>query len=144
MTERLVLVDTSAFIEALRGDGDRVVRERVDELLARDRAAVCGPVVAELLIGTRHEAEYRLLDADLRSRHNLVPPADLWRRVARLGYDLRRQGQTVPITDLAIAVVAMHNDAALLHRDRHFALIAEACDLEQEYVGPPEPSEGEA
>ena len=67
MTERLVLVDSSAFIEALRVEGDTLVSERVDRLLADGRLAVWGLIVAELLMGTNNEAEYRLLEADLRS-----------------------------------------------------------------------------
>ncbi|MDY7091652.1 MAG: hypothetical protein SX243_01635 [Acidobacteriota bacterium] len=38
----------------------------------------------------------------------------------------RSHGLTLPSTDLLIAACARHHDLALLHRDRHFELLAEA------------------
>ncbi|MFB6264691.1 MAG: PIN domain-containing protein, partial [Bradymonadaceae bacterium] len=43
-----VMIDTSAWIHFLRDD-ERRVADAVEELIAEDRAAVTGPVVAELL-----------------------------------------------------------------------------------------------
>ncbi len=123
MTRRLVLVDTSALAEALREGGDVVVRERVRELLA----------------ATRNEREYQRLERELGSRHILAPPDHVWERAARLGYELRQQGRKAPLEACVTAVVAMHNNVKLLHRDRHFPVIATICDLDEEYVGPPEP-----
>ena len=71
----------------------------------------------------------------------MAPPEHLWLRAARLGYELRREGHTVPLADLATAIVAMHNDADLLHRDRHFSVIAGASNLREEYLGPPRPEQ---
>jgi predicted nucleic acid-binding protein len=144
MTEGLVLVDTSVWIEALREGGDRVASERVKELLLQDRLAVWELIVGEVLVGAWDEGEYQRLATRLMGAQGLHAPESVWRRAARLGIGLRRTGHKAPLTDLAIAVVAMHNDAKLLHRDRHFPVIATICDLEQEYVGPPEPSGGEA
>jgi predicted nucleic acid-binding protein len=51
------LVDTSARIEFFR---DRApLADQVDQLLAGDDAAVCGPVITELHRGLRSQAERR-------------------------------------------------------------------------------------
>ena len=41
-----------------------------------------------------------------------------------MGFQLRRQGVSVPFTDLLIAAVAVKGALVLLHRDRHFDRIA--------------------
>ncbi len=141
MTRRLVLADASVLIEAVQEQGDEIARERVRQLLAEDRLAVWEVTTAELLVGARNESDYQRLSDRLLGIHMLHPPENVWLRAARLGYELRRQGHTVPLADLATAIVAMHNDADLLHRDRHFSVIAGASNLREEYVGPPCPEQ---
>ena len=132
----LHLADTSFLIDALRERGDPGAGARLDELLAADALAVWGLVISEMLIGTLSEPEYDEMHDYLLQQTVLHEPADLWQRVARLGFDLRRRGLTVALPDLAPAVVAMHNEVPLVHMDRDFELIAQACDLEHEYVSP--------
>ena len=124
MVER-VLIDSSAFIEFFR-EGDSDLAETVDQLLEARLAAVCGVVKAELLQGTRSEREFKRLGRMLDALPCLPEPDDRWSRVARLGFDLRRQGVNgVRVPDLLISVVALHADVPLLHRDAHFdAIIA--------------------
>jgi predicted nucleic acid-binding protein len=135
----LQLVDTSVLIEAFRAHGNARARARVDALLAARQLATWEVVIAEMLHGARDEREYQDLLDDLGSQRVLAPPPDVWQRAARLGFDLRRQGVTVPLIDLSIAVVAMHNEVTLVHMDKDFLAIAEVCDLEQEYVSPTDP-----
>lgn len=47
------LVDTSAWIETLRANGDAAVRARVRELAVDDRAVLCDMVRVELWNGAR-------------------------------------------------------------------------------------------
>ena len=136
MTRGLVLVDSSLLIEALRIGGDPAAVERVRQLLVADRLAVWEAVIAEMLVGARGEPDYRRLRSRLASRRILPCPPDVGGRAGRLGFELRRQGYSVPLVDLATAVVATHHGVELLHRDRHFQTIAEFCDLRQEYVEP--------
>lgn len=49
----------------------------------------------------------------------------IWRDAIALASDARRQGVTVPATDLLITSCARHHDVRLLHCDRHFDVIAE-------------------
>ena len=132
----LRLADASIVIDAFRPHGRPEAVARVHELLAARQLATCELVIAEVAHGARDEAEYQKTLADLSSQHVLDPPENAWLRAARLGFELRRKGRTVPLTDLAVAVVAMHHGVPVVHMDRDFIDIATVCDLEQEYVVP--------
>jgi len=121
----LYLVDTSVWLEVLPPGGRSLdLRGRVDALLAADLVATTGVVRLELLGGARTEAEYRRLDSLLSALHCLPVDEERCGEAARLGFQLRRQGIALPFTDLLIAAVAMEAGATLLHRDRHFDVIA--------------------
>lgn len=127
MDSRLTLVDTSAFIEFSRG-ADSTVAEAVDAALEEGHAAVCEVVAAELLSGCRSPGEYRRTEHLLSALRWLSVTKDCWSRAAALGFNLRRSGITVPLTDRLIAVVARLHGADLLHHDSHFDMIGDAPD----------------
>ena len=62
--------------------------------------------------------------------------AKLWQRACKLGYTLRNEGISVPLTDTLIASVALENNALLLHNDRHYEMIASITPLKHEYLQP--------
>lgn len=129
----LYLVDTSAWIDVLVARrGSEELRARLDTLALEDALATTGMVRFEILSGTRSRDEWDRLASRLAG---LIPFAFVeqhWTEAARLGFDLRRQGFTIPTPDLIIAAVAMAHDATVLHRDRHFDLIAEHTPLRVE------------
>ena len=127
MSNRLILVDSSAFIEFSR-HGDSSIADAVDAALDRGCAAVCSVVAAELLCGCRSVPEYREMDSLLGGLAWLSLTDECWTRAAALGFNLRRSGVTVPLTDRLVAVTARVHDADLLHCDAHFDLIGDAPD----------------
>jgi predicted nucleic acid-binding protein len=127
VSSRLVLVDTSAFIEFSRDAGSSVAGA-VDAALADGRAAVCQVVAAELLSGCRSTAEYQETALLLSSLEWLAVTDECWTRAAALGFNLRRSGLTVPLTDRLVVVIARLHGADLLHRDAHFDLIGDTPD----------------
>jgi len=118
-----LLIDTSVWVEYLRGSDTAVVTE-LDGYLDRESVLVCGPVIAELLAGTAPEDRERLWMA-----LGNLPWADLdrpaWQRAGELANQLRRQGLIVSLTDVTIAVAAMTADADLWSRDQDFIRIGE-------------------
>jgi predicted nucleic acid-binding protein len=133
MRSELFLVDTSIWLEALPpGRGSRELREWLDGLLAGDLVATTDIVRLELLGGARSQEEWEKLDELLSALHLLPVTEEHWRETALMGFQLRRQGITVPFTDLLIGAVALKADAALVHRDRHFDLIASRLPLKVE------------
>jgi len=120
----VILVDTSAWIEFFRGRGP--LTARVDELLAENEVALCGPVVTELGRGLRSARERsRVLDL-LRGCHALAQPHDLWSEAGELGALLGRRGATVKSMDLLIAVHALAHGVPLLTADSDFTAMRRA------------------
>ena len=124
MPDGWVLIDTSAWIEALRPTGNVLVRERVRDLLAEGRAATCEMIVLELAGGTRTEEEYRELCEDLEALQQFRITESVWGSAYRIAYMLRRKGVSIPATDQLIAAVALNYTCSLLHSDKHFDLLA--------------------
>jgi hypothetical protein len=120
-----VLIDTSAWILALREGGSIQARDEVGRLIAENRAATTGIVKLELLAGTRTKGEYQELKEDLESLIQVEIVSNTWHKASYLAYRLKRKGVTVPSTDVLIVAVAAENGCKLLHSDRHFGLIAE-------------------
>lgn len=120
----LVLIDTSAWIEFFRPDGDGRYRTAVSQLLDENEATLCGIIQAEILRGARSDREYRALADRLTALHYLPTAESLWTTMGSLGSQLLRKGVLVPSTDLLIASMAIQHRMPLLQKDRHFTLMA--------------------
>lgn len=96
-------------------------------LLDRGEVATCGPVAAELLAGADGEVAERMW-ATVSSLPWVELTSVAWRGVGEVGAHLRRSGQTLPLTDLVIAVAAARAGYALWSLDSDFERIAPALD----------------
>lgn len=121
-----VLIDTSAWIEALRPEGDEAVRREARIALEDGAAVFCDLVLLELWNGARGPRERKYLKELERELDTLPSTDEVWERSRELARRCRREGLTIPATDLLIAACAEHHGAALLHRDDHFDQIREA------------------
>jgi predicted nucleic acid-binding protein len=126
-----VIVDSSAWIDYIRGSDDPVVA-RVTETLRAGAAATSDAVRLELLAGTWRgvtaETLAALLDLcrDLPQlpREDVEAAAELYRRC-------RRSGETIrSLNDCLIAAIAIRNDIPVLHKDRDYDVIARYSDLQ--------------
>ena len=132
MTNRLVLIDTSVWILALRKAPVPSVKQRVYELLGENRVATAPIICLELLGGAGSEMEFDRLKSRLAALHQVPLGEGDWEKAARLAFTLRRRGGTFPYADILIGSLAMTNDLLLLHADRHFDLIAQEVPLSVE------------
>ena len=121
-----VLIDTSAWIEALRRDGDAVIRAEVRSLTMEGIAVFCDLVLLELWNGARGEAELQVLAELERNLDRVETTPEVWSGAGEMARSCRKKGITVPATDLLIAACAQHHGVGLLHRDSHFDRIAQA------------------
>lgn len=122
----MVLADTSVWVDfSRRGAEGRAAAMR--ELLDSGDVACCGPVAAELLAGSEGEVAERMWGT-LSS----LPWAELgpaaWREVGAVARRLRRDGRSLPLTDLVIAVAATRAGHALWSFDADFERVATALD----------------
>lgn len=122
----MILADTSAWVEYLRGTGSAVNRRVREAVTDEEPLAVTEVVVMELLAGAtdnaRRDALRRLL-----YRCELLPVGELatYEDAAELYRRCRSAGETPrQMTDCLIAAVAIRAGAELLHRDADFEVIA--------------------
>ena len=125
-----VIVDTSVWTEFFRPKGDAKLREEVKRLIAEAGILLPGIIKAEILRGTKSRKEYKMLDDLLNGLAYLPVEENFWSRLARFSFDLVREGVAVPLVDTYIALLAIENNASLLHRDQHFDLIAQKTNLQ--------------
>lgn len=124
----MILVDTSAWVEFLRGTGSGVCRA-VDELLAGD-LATCDAVTMELLAGARDDRQLGQLRALLARTTTLPTTAADYELAARLYRSCRANGETVrKLIDCLIGAVGIHAGVELLHADSDFATLARHTEL---------------
>lgn len=124
----MILVDTSAWVEFLRGTNSPVC-EAVDRLLGGDLAS-CDAISMELLAGARDERQLTQLRG-LLARATMLPttPAE-FESAAALYRSCRSHGATVrKLIDCLIAAVAIGADVEVLHADADFATLARHTDL---------------
>lgn len=125
----MILIDTSAWIEFLRGTDSKTCIA-VDELLARE-IAICDAIRMEVLAGARDEQHLTELRA-LLARATIIPttPAD-YDVAASLNRTCRRNGETVrKIINCLVAAIAIKADARVLHADTEFEALARHTQLQ--------------
>lgn len=130
----MVLPDTSVWVDFSRR-GVRGQAAGMRALLDSGEVATCGPVAAELLAGAKGEVAERMWQT-LSSLPwaELSPPA--WREVGAAAHRLRRSGEMLPLTDLAIAVAATRSGNAVWTFDSDFERIVPALDGLELYEPP--------
>jgi predicted nucleic acid-binding protein len=120
-----VLIDTSAWIEFFRPQGDPALKSRVADLIALGAAAYTCPVRYELVLGARPK-ELSDLHQALGFSNRVIATSTHWDRAADLAGKLRAKGLNFPALDLLIATVASAEKFPLLARDAHFPAIRDA------------------
>ncbi len=132
MPNNLFLVDTSAWILALRRDFLPGVKDRIAYLLKENAIITSGMIKLELLGGTKEEKEFQRLKLRLDALEIVETNTSLWERAYDLAFSLRRKGITVPYTDILIAASALMMTATVVHADSHFDLMGPHCGLKVE------------
>ena len=132
MPNNLFLVDTSAWLFALRKDFMPEVKDRIDYLLKENAIITTGIVKLELLGGTKTQNEFERLKTRLDSLDMVETDTALWEEAYRLSFELRRKGITVPYTDILIAACALRTESTVVHADAHFDLMANHISLKIE------------
>jgi predicted nucleic acid-binding protein len=127
----MILVDTSAWTEYLRGTGSGT-HFRLRDLLAGDVVLATTDVVhMELLAGSRDEHDDVQLRRLLAAMEHVSVDALDWEAAARLHRTCQRQGEPPrSLTDCLVAAVAIRTGMQVLAHDRDFVLLARMTDLE--------------
>lgn len=129
MNSEKILVDTTVWVLFFRGDES--VKDKMLSLILEDKIVTTEIVIMETLRGAKSKKEYSQLYDDFTAIPLLHFDKAYWERCYMVGFQLLRAGITVPITDILIAVQAAHYNHPLLHRDKHFPLMAKIIGLEE-------------
>jgi len=128
----LILVDTSAWVEFLRGTGSPAHLRLRDLLLADEGLATTELVVMEVLAGARDPEHLDRLRRTVLGRCQVLTGHGLadHEEGAAIYRHCRSQGATVrKLVDCLIAAVAIRTEVPLLHADQDFDHIAQHCRL---------------
>ncbi len=117
-----VMIDTSVWIAFLRGKDK--VKEPVVQLLQGNRAITTGIVIAELIQGMKDIREEDRVSDILSSIPIIELSTDMWIKAGKKALSLRRKGINLPITDVAIATLAINHNLSVFTLDRHFEKIS--------------------
>ena len=117
-----VLLDTSVWIVYFR-DPSTPIKEAVRHLVNAGQATIAGPVVFEVLQGTRSPQEFEEIRRLLEGLPYLTSPEMIWVAAAGMAAGLRRRGLTIPGTDCLVATLARENDCKIWSLDAHFESI---------------------
>ena len=113
-----VLLDTSVWIDALRGKTPGIVAA-TQSLLKDDRVLICGPVLFEIKRGLRPPDRKKILPFfDALTR--LSVDENIWDAAGDLDASLRKKGITIPPMDVIIGQVCLQHRVPIFTLDEHF------------------------
>lgn len=99
-------------------------------------AVTTGMVRLEVLAGARSPQDWARLVKYLAALPDLRVADEHWDSAANVAFRLRRQGISLPHTDLLIATVAILEEATIVHQDKHFDVLAVRTPLKVESYVP--------
>ena len=116
-----VLIDTSVLIEFFKGQKN--VSDAVSNLLQTNKGAGTGIIIAELLQGMKNLKEEFAITDLIEGMHIFEVSTDTWISAGRIALGLRRKGINLPLTDVAIAALAVEHNLQIFTLDKHFEQI---------------------
>ncbi len=116
-----IIVDTSVWIEYFRASP--AAATVIDKGLLDGTVYMVGPVISELLQRVRTEKELEKLAGCIDAVPFINPTFADWRLAGLKSFRLRKEGVTIPLTDLLIAAISINNGASVYTSDHHFKLI---------------------
>ena len=117
-----ILVDTSAWIDYFNKP-DSKTGKTIEDILRNRRAVLAGIVLTEILQGAKIKTEFDAILESMLALPILEASLTTWIEAGRISFALRKNGITIPTTDLIIASLALENNCSILTLDTHFQKI---------------------
>ncbi|MBI4843632.1 MAG: PIN domain-containing protein [Nitrospirae bacterium] len=116
-----ILADTSVWIEFFRLESP--IGKKLESLLMKNSVSTCGIILFELLQGVKSETEKEQIAEALSDIEYLEMSKQLWEKSADISASLKRQGVTLPLSDIFIASIAIEHNLSVFTLDKHFEQI---------------------
>lgn len=113
-----VLVDTCIWIEFFRKDS--ATTRALTDVIQSGRAVLAGVIIYELTQGIRSNKERSTIRHLLAGLDYKEMTPDLWEAAGDLAQGLKQRGQTLPMSDILIAAIAIKYKLSLFTIDAHF------------------------
>lgn len=117
----MIIGDANVWIDFIKSR-DSDVGAEIERLLRRNRMAIVGVVLAEVLRGLRGKDRGQVEDLLLSIPYVEYTKAT-WVRAGRLGMELDVRGLRMAMTDVFIAAIVLEGDHQLFTRDQAFSRI---------------------
>lgn len=128
------LIDKSAWEQRHHGSA---ARDRINDLAAEGRAAICLPVALEQLYSARSKEDFDSRREAFDLLVWLPITAAVEAKALEIMAELATKGQhRLPLPDIMIAATALVHEATVLHDDGHFERLGEAVGLPHKWVVP--------
>lgn len=114
-------MDTSVWVEFFRYE--TVAGNQLAALLSASSVCTCGVVLFELLQGVRSDKEKAVVLNALSGLPYFEMNQQLWRNSAELSAGLKKNGLTLPLSDIFIAAIAIERNLSIFTLDSHFGQI---------------------
>lgn len=127
----MILVDTSVWIDFLKGANTRH-RRTLHQLIEEDEdLAITDIVLTEILQGIKEDKDYKTVKETLLAFPIFQPKGtETYLKAAEIYRQCRKKGKTVRKTvDCIIAAICLENNLTLLHKDSDFASIQSCTSL---------------
>ena len=126
---KLVLIDTSAWVQAIRKKGKEEIKEKVESAIKSRSARICEPVLLELYNGAHGNQEINTLKKIEQTVDLLFSNQDSWTRAIKYAKTLRSSAYTIPSIDIIIQAIGDENGAEILADDKHFNIMKKVLNL---------------
>jgi predicted nucleic acid-binding protein len=97
--------------------------DHLERLLMENVVTTCGVVMFEVLQGIKSEGEKNKILGILASLPYVEMTIKLWQHAADLSILLKKNGVSLPFSDILIAAIASENDLSIYTLDNHFKQI---------------------
>ena len=127
----MILIDTSVWIDFLRGDNSPERRMLHDLIEDEKDIAITGITLTEILQGIKQDKPFRAT-RDYLLEFPIYEPASsaAYVKAAWIYGECRKKGKTIRSTvDCIIAAICLENDWVVLHKDRDYDIIQECVGL---------------
>ena len=119
---KYILVDTCIWVDFFK-DSNADLSDRLGNLISEDNVLLTDVVRSELLVGARDKNELKELNSVLEGLKTAKIDSTTFIKAGELGFLMRREGITLPLTDLIIAAQAVHHESKIWTYDKHFSTL---------------------
>lgn len=124
-----ILVDTCIWVDFFK-DSDTDLSDRLENLISEDKVLLSDVVRSELLIGARDKKELEELSSVLDGLNVAEINSKTFIKAGELGFLMRREGFTLPLSDLIITAQAINHESQIWTYDKHFSTLEKTLEID--------------